>query len=89
MPGGAALNTITGDVWAVPYMPRDQWEQQRVEIWGAVHLALKDGWGGKLQQARRLTGLKPFIMPVAIVADDLGAPVGQMFTACSLRLRRG
>lgn len=77
----------TGDIWAVPAMPRDRWESQRIEVWGAVHKALHEGWNGKLEDAHRLTGHKPFTIAVATAAEDLGAPVGQMFTACALRER--
>lgn len=78
-----------GDIWAVPAMPRAQWEAQTIEVRGAVHKALHNGWSGKLADARRLTGHKPFTIAVAMAAEDLGAPVGQMFTACRLRERAG
>lgn len=86
---------MDGDVWAVPYMPRDQWKAQTPEVWADVEQELRRGWGGKLRQARELCGAisydppaeGPFRYGVAEAADGLGAPVGQMFTACALRAR--
>lgn len=83
-----------GEVWAVPYMPRDQWQAQPFQVWCDVEEALHEGWHFKLKDAYRLaTGHEPdgpsdwLTMETAIAADDLGAPVGQMFAVCALRAR--
>jgi hypothetical protein len=84
---------VSGDVWAVPPMPRDRWMLQPPEVWRAVEREISPRWRFKLVDARRLAhgdyGAKAWNYTVAVLADDLGVPVGQMFTACLLRLRRG
>jgi hypothetical protein len=78
-----------GEVWAVPYMPRNQWVWQSEETWAAVHTALRKGWAGKVNDAQRLMKHSTFSPEVACAADDLGAPVGQMFTVVVLARRLG
>lgn len=87
---------MSGDVWAVPYMPREQWKRHPRPVWDAVELGLREaGYGGKVRQAQEICGTVSYDPPtrgqflygVAEAADDLGAPVGQMFTAVVLRQR--
>lgn len=81
------MSTHHGEVWAVPYMPRDEWDRQPGSVWLEVETALREGWSGKLDDAYRLTGFTLFTPSVARMADELGAPVGQMFTVVALRHR--
>jgi hypothetical protein len=85
---------MTGDIWAVPAMPTERWEEQPESVWHRVEHELRNGWGGKLKDAYRLvhgqdtpTAGGILSTPVARKANELGAPVGQAFTACSLRER--
>jgi hypothetical protein len=81
-----------GSAWDVPSMPRDQWQKWGAEVWADVEDALHEGWHFKLKDAYRLahghepTEQRGWLTPEAAVkADDLGAPVGQMFMVCALR----
>lgn len=76
-----------GDIWTVPAMPLEEWDQQRDSVWQAVERELHNGWHFKLEDAYRLAGTTRFGGVVAVRANELGAPVGQMFTACALRAR--
>jgi hypothetical protein len=88
--------SVSGEVWAVPYMPREKWMDHPRHVWAAVEQGLIEaGYGGKVRQAREITGAIAYDPPsqgrflrgTAELADDLGAPVGQMFTVCALRAR--
>jgi hypothetical protein len=77
------------DIWALPKMHRNGWRNQAAEIWADVLTEiLRVGYGGKVRQARGLTG-EEWGEATAMAAEDLGAPVSQCFTACSLRVRAG
>jgi len=78
-----------GDIWDVPYMPQWQWNHQPQAVWDAVYSALRAGWSGKVSDAQRLCRDIGFGIGVATKADELGAPVGQMFTACAMRRKAG
>lgn len=83
-----------GDVWAVPQMPLDQWRQQPQSVWYAVERGLLDGWTFKCAVAvERTNGQRSLDKPgwltydAAVYANEMGAPVAQLFTACALRSR--
>lgn len=83
-----------GDVWAVPPMPPDKWAKQPIEVWHGVETELRRGWGLKLADAHRLVRgterpSEVVVMDIRVArqASELGAPVGQLFTACMLRQR--
>lgn len=89
---------MSTDVWAVPMMDFDQIASQPDCVWSEVSRELLNGWGGKCKDAVRLhrnaclaTGDETegywLTLPVARIANQLGAPVQQLFTACSLRAR--
>lgn len=78
-----------GEVWAVEPMARPLWLVQPPHIWDAVLSGLMNGWGGKVSDAMRLVGTDDFTHRVGVVAEELGAPVGQMFTVVVMRLREG
>ncbi len=87
---------MTGDIWAVPYMPRDQWMDHPRRVWEAAErTVIEAGYGGKVKQAREMCGadsIDPprrgrFLRGVAELADDMGAPIGQAFTVAALRAR--
>lgn len=89
------MSVRQGDIWHVPYMPREQWASQPFEVWSAVEDTIFEaGYGGKLKDAYRLVNGQDrddpsdwLTMPTAIAAADLGAPVGQAFTVAVLRTR--
>lgn len=90
------MKTQAGDIWAVPYMAREQWDSQPRRVWDAVErTVIEAGYGGKIQQARDIHGTDcydppyraPFRRCHAETSDDLGAPIGQAFTVVVLRDR--
>lgn len=88
---------MSGDIWAVPYMPRERWKDLPRYVWDAAERITVDaGYGGKIKQARQLCGSDSIDPPIrgrfslgaAELADDLGAPIGQAFTVAAMRDRR-
>lgn len=88
---------MSGDIWNVPYMPRERWMDHPRHVWAAVErTVIEAGYGGKVAQARAICGVDSYDPPikgrfsrgVAEIADDLGAPVGQAFTVAVLRTRQ-
>ena len=61
--------------------------RQPIAVWGMVEDELVDGWSGKFQDACRMAGVEPLVlvMKSAKLANELGAPVQQLFTACAIR----
>jgi hypothetical protein len=79
-------------------MSFDQIAKQEPQVWEDVARELLNGWGGKCKDAVRLnrnavlaTGDETdgywLTIPVARIANELGAPVQQLFTVCALRRR--
>jgi hypothetical protein len=59
------------------------------EVWDAARrVVIEAGYGGKIRQAHDICGTEKFLLGVAEIADDLGAPVGQGFMVAMLRTRR-
>lgn len=78
-----------GEVWAVTPMARPAWIEQPQPVWDAVERALMQGWGGKVGDAMRLAGTDEFTFRVGQLAEEMGAPVGQMFPVVVMRSREG
>jgi hypothetical protein len=87
------------EAWAVPPMPLEALLEQPEAVWECVERELlRGGWIGKCRGALRLSlydGPRPdeplgqgwLTLEVAKIANELGAPVQQLFTACAIRAR--
>lgn len=84
-----------GSVWSVPPLAPDAWGRQPREVWRAVaEEARRLGYRERLLRAADVHGANTsdgewFDFPIALTAAELGAPIGQLFTACLLRRRAG
>jgi hypothetical protein len=72
------------DIFAVSPMDSERWNNQSPKVWENVHSRLRGGWSGKLDDAHRLAAMGAFNFKVAKAANELGAPVGNLFTVFSL-----
>jgi hypothetical protein len=92
-------SSLMAEAWAVPPMPLDAFLEQPDAVWRCVERELiRDGWAGKCRDAIRLSlhdvprsdgplGHGWLTFEVAKIANELGAPVQQIFTACTIRSR--